>query len=104
MMGNVVDYDELFTGRRREAIFYGTFSLAIGVGSSLGGLILPLLFNWLGYTRDNPLGVRAAFAVMSVFVLAGLAAFRGYRLGDTLAETRQNLALETAQPDDSPAH
>ncbi len=94
MMGNVVDYDEMFTGRRREAIFYGTFSLAIGVGSSLGGLILPQLYNWLGYTRENPLGVRMAFVVMTVFVLSGLVAFRGYRLGDTPEETRRNMSLD----------
>ena len=94
MMGNVVDYDEMFTGRRREAIFYGTFSLAIGVGGSLGGLILPQLYNWLGYTRENPLGVRMAFVVMTVFVLSGLVAFRGYRLGDTPEETRRNMSLD----------
>ena len=45
MMGNVVDYDEMLTGRRREAIYYGTFSFAIGLGSSVGALILPLLLD-----------------------------------------------------------
>lgn len=93
MMGNVVDYDEMLTGRRREAIYYGTFSFAIGLGSSVGSLILPLLLDWFGYTRDNPLGVRVAFLVMGVFVLIGFFIFQSYRLGDTPEETRRNLKM-----------
>ena len=65
MMGNVVDYDEALTHRRREAIYYGTFSFAIGLGTSVGTLILPLLLENFGFTRANPLGVRLAFPVMA---------------------------------------
>ncbi len=93
MMGNVVDYDEMLTGRRREAIYYGTFSFAIGLGSSVGSLILPLLLEWFGYTRENPLGVRVAFLVMALFVIVGYFIFQSYRLGDTPEETRRNLQM-----------
>jgi len=93
MMGNVVDYDEMLTGRRREAIYYGAFSLANGLGIAVGTLILPVLLEWLGYTRHNPLGVRAAFLGMAASILLGAVIFRAYRLGDTPAETRQNLGL-----------
>jgi GPH family glycoside/pentoside/hexuronide:cation symporter len=96
MMGNVVDYDEILTGRRREAIYYGTFSFAIGLGSSVGAFVLPLLLDAFGYTRANPLGVRVAFLAMSLFVLAGFFLFQRYRLGDTPEETRANLGLEAA--------
>jgi GPH family glycoside/pentoside/hexuronide:cation symporter len=96
MMGNVVDYDEILTGRRREAIYYGTFSFAIGLGSSVGALVLPLLLNTFGYTRENPLGVRSGFLVMAVFVLIGYAIFQRYKLGDTPEETRENLEMEAA--------
>jgi GPH family glycoside/pentoside/hexuronide:cation symporter len=94
MMGNVVDYDEMLTGRRREAIYYGAFSLANGLGIAVGTLILPLLFEWLGYTRQNPLGVRVAFLAMAAAILIGAWIFRAYRLGDTPAETRCSLGLE----------
>jgi hypothetical protein len=47
----------------------------------------------MGYTRGNPLGVRAAFLAMAVSILVGAWIFRGYRLGDTPEETRQNMAL-----------
>lgn len=94
MMGNVVDYDEMRTGRRREAIYYGTFSFAIGLGTAVGTLILPLLLEGFGYTRANPLGVRMAFPVMAVLMLIGFWVFRRYRLGDTEEETRRNMQME----------
>jgi glycoside/pentoside/hexuronide:cation symporter, GPH family len=96
MMGNVVDYDELITHARREAIYYGTFSFAIGLGTSVGTLILPLLLENFGYTQANPLGVRLAFPVMAVFVFLGYLIFRKYRIGDTIEETRKNLHLDEA--------
>ena len=94
MMGNVVDYDEILTGRRREAIHYGTFSFALGLGISVGTLILPLLLNAFGYTRANPLGVRLAFPIMALFMVIGYVIFQKYRLGDTPEETRRNMKLE----------
>lgn len=94
MMGNVVDYDEMLTNRRREAIYYGTFSFAIGLGTSVGTLMLPLLLENFGYTRANPLGVRLAFPVMAVFIFVGYLLFQKYRIGDTVAETRKNLNMD----------
>ena len=94
MMGNLVDYDELLTNRRREAIYYGTFSFAIGLGTSVGTLILPVLLENFGYTQANPLGVRLAFPIMAVFVIFGYFIFQKYRIGDTLEETKKNLNME----------
>lgn len=94
MMGNVVDYDEMLTRRRREAMYYGTFSFAIGLGTAVGTLILPVLLENFGYTQANPMGVRLAFPVMAVFVFAGLLIFQKYQVGDTLEETRRNLRVE----------
>ena len=96
LMGNVADYDEMLTGRRREAIYYGTFSFAIGLGGSLGSLVLPMLYKTFGYTHANPLGVRLAFLVMAFFVIVGFVIFQKYRLGDTPEETRRNMNLPEA--------
>ncbi|HOM66601.1 MAG: Inner membrane symporter YicJ [Chloroflexi bacterium ADurb.Bin120] len=93
MMGNVVDYDEYLTNRRREAIFYGAFSLAVGIGPSIAAILLPFLLNTFGYTASNPLGVRLVFPVISLVVLLGLLAFCGYNLGDSIEETKHNLGL-----------
>lgn len=94
MMGNLVDYDEMLTKRRREAIYYGTFSFAIGLGTAVGTLILPLLLESFGYTRANPLGVRLAFLAMAAFVFIGYFVFQKYRVGDTPEETRKNLGMD----------
>jgi GPH family glycoside/pentoside/hexuronide:cation symporter len=99
LMGNVVDYDEMLTGRRREAIYYGTFSFAIGLGSSLSALVLPVVLQTFGYTHENPLGVRLAFPVMAMFVLVGYLIFQKYRLGDTPEETRLNMNLPEVKND-----
>jgi GPH family glycoside/pentoside/hexuronide:cation symporter len=95
MMGSVVDYDELLTSRRREAIYYGTFSLAVGVGPTLAALLLPFIFEHYGYTATNPLGVRVAFLVTGLLALLGTLAFAGYRLGDTPEETQRLLGLKS---------
>ena len=94
IMGSVVDYDEMLTGRRREAIYYGTFSLAVGVGPSLAALILPQILTGFGYTAANPLGVRLAWLAIAGLALLGALAFVGFRLGDSPEETRRNLGLE----------
>jgi GPH family glycoside/pentoside/hexuronide:cation symporter len=93
MMGSVVDYDEMITNRRREAIYYGTFSFAAGLGPSIAALILPFFLEKYGYTAANPLGVRLVFLVIGVITLLGALVFSGYRLGDTPEETRKNLAI-----------
>jgi hypothetical protein len=59
----------------------------------VGSLALPLLLDAFGYTQANPLGVRLAFPVMALFMLAGYLVFQRYRLGDTPDETRRNLGI-----------
>jgi GPH family glycoside/pentoside/hexuronide:cation symporter len=93
MMGSVVDYDEMSTHARREAIYYGTFSLAAGIGPAAAALILPIILSQFGYTTANPLGVRVAWVVAGLCSLLGALAFLGYRLGDTPEQTRINMGL-----------
>ena len=69
-------------------------SFAIGLGTSVGTLILPLLLENFGYTQANPLGVRQAFPVMAVFIFLGYFLFQKYRIGDTTEETRKNLGMQ----------
>jgi GPH family glycoside/pentoside/hexuronide:cation symporter len=89
MMGSVVDYDEILTRRRREGMYYGIFSLSVGVGPTLAALLLPFIFEHYGYTATNPLGVRVVFLVIGLLALLGALAFIGYRLGDTPEETQR---------------
>lgn len=95
MMASVVDYDELLTSQRREASYYGTFSLAVGVGPTLAALLLPFTFERYGFTATNPLGVRVAFLISSWLALLGFLAFMGYRLGDTPEQTQILVGLKS---------
>lgn len=94
MMGSVADYDELKTKTRREAVYYGAFSLAVEGGPTVSTLLLPVLYQNFGYTVANPLGVRLAYLVIGVLVMIGLLFFRGYKLGDTPEEVRQFVETE----------
>ncbi len=94
MMGNVVDYDEMLTGRRREAIYYGNFSLATNVGSAAAAAVLPVMLKTFGDTQANPMGIRLSFILAGVMALVAAVVFLGYKLGDTPEETRRNMGLE----------
>jgi hypothetical protein len=84
---DIIDYDELRTGHRREAIYFGTQATLEKIASSLFPLILALLLM-LGGTADNPLGIRLVGPVAGFSALVGFLTFRGYRLPDTVtAET-----------------
>ncbi len=93
MMGNVVDYDEMLTGRRREAIYYGNFSLATNVGSAVAVAVLPVMLKTFGDTQANPMGIRLSFILAGVMAIVAAAVFLGYKLGDTPEETRRNMGL-----------
>ena len=89
MMGSVADYDEIKTKTRREAIYYGAFSLAVEGGPAIAVLLLPILYQNFGYSLANPMGIRLAFLVMGLLVMIGLFFFRNYKLGDTPEDVKQ---------------
>jgi GPH family glycoside/pentoside/hexuronide:cation symporter len=81
---DIIDYDELRTGHRREAIYYGTQATLEKIASALFPLILALLLL-LGSSAGNPLGIRLVGPVAGFSALVGFLAFRGYRLPDTVS-------------------
>jgi GPH family glycoside/pentoside/hexuronide:cation symporter len=83
IMADIIDYDELKTGMRREAIYYGTQATLEKIASALFPLILASLLV-LGSTADNPLGIRLVGPVAGLSALLGFLAFRGYTLPDTV--------------------
>jgi len=83
IMADIIDYDELKTGMRREAIYYGSQATLEKIASALFPLILASLLV-LGSTAANPLGVRLVGPVAGLSALLGFLAFRGYTLPDTV--------------------
>ena len=83
IMADIIDYDELKTGMRREAVYYGSQATLEKIASALFPLILASLLV-LGSTTANPLGVRLVGPVAGLSALLGFLAFRGYTLPDSV--------------------
>jgi GPH family glycoside/pentoside/hexuronide:cation symporter len=81
LTADIIDYDSLQTGLRREATYYGAQNFVEKTTSALAPLLLGALLL-LGQTADHPLGIRLAGPVAGVLVLVGWLAFRRYDLPD----------------------
>lgn len=84
LMADVIDYDALRTGHRREAIYYGMQETLKKLAFALSTAVFALVLD-LGFTADNPLGIRLMGPVAAVAVLIGFVLFAwGYRLPDAV--------------------
>jgi len=93
IIADLTDYDELKTGKRQEAIYYGIYGIVRKTGWALCSLILTGIFGWLGYSAENPLGIRAIWLVCAFSCLIGLLVFIPYKLGDSKEETKRIMGL-----------
>ncbi|MBI4570652.1 MAG: MFS transporter [Chloroflexi bacterium] len=85
LMADIIDYDALRTGERREALYYGVQNtVEKTVGSLTTGILALLLLA--GETADNPLGIRLVGPAAAVLALMGYLLFRGYWLSDAVTE------------------
>lgn len=75
MQADVIDYDELITGTRREGLYVGLWSVSRKLSAALGvGLALPIL-DWAGYVPngEQPEAVLFALRVLYALVPTGCA-------------------------------
>ncbi len=84
IIADIIDYDALHTGMRREALYYGVQNV---VDKWTSSLVFPLFAGLLlvGETAADPLGIRLMGPVAGAAALAGWAVFRGYRLPDSVS-------------------
>jgi len=95
---DIIDYDELRTGMRREAIYYGSQATVEKWAASLYAPVLALILL-AGETADDPLGIRLAGPVAGAASFLGYLCFRGYRLPDEVtAESVQAVGLSVDGP------
>jgi GPH family glycoside/pentoside/hexuronide:cation symporter len=75
MMPDVIEYDELATGERREGIFYGMNAMITKVTGALGMLICGWGLKLSGYeegavqTPEALFGIRFMFALLPVLLM-----------------------------------
>lgn len=81
LTADIIDYDNLRTGLRREAIYFGSQNFVEKTATALAPLLLSGLLL-LGDTTGNPLGIRLAGPVAGLAVFLGYLVFRRYDLGD----------------------
>jgi GPH family glycoside/pentoside/hexuronide:cation symporter len=89
ILADIIDYDDVRTGMRREALYYGAQNV---LEKWTGSLVYPMfaVLLLLGETPDNALGIRLVGPVAGVLALLGFVAFRRYWLPD--AVTRQTVS------------
>jgi GPH family glycoside/pentoside/hexuronide:cation symporter len=85
LVGDIADYDELITKKRREAMYYGGFGFLEKSGWAIAAFLIGSILEIFGYSAENPLGIRLVGPVVGVIALFGFLAFRGYRLPDEVA-------------------
>jgi GPH family glycoside/pentoside/hexuronide:cation symporter len=93
IIADLTDYDQLKSGQRREAIYYGIYGIVRKTGWALCSLILAGVFSVFGYSAENPLGVRVIWLVCTLSCLLGLLVFIPYKLGDNKEETKEIMGL-----------
>lgn len=81
LTADIIDYDSLRTGMRREAIYYGSQNFVEKMATSLAPLFLSGLLL-LGNTAEHPLGLRLVGPAAGLVVLIGYLIFRFYELPD----------------------
>lgn len=93
LMADIIDYDALRTGERREGIYYAAQDFIENLVLALHGSILAGLLAF-GSTPENPLGIRLVgpFAGVGIFIAWWI--FRRYTLPDTV--TAEALAAAPA--------
>lgn len=71
MLPDVVDLDELHTGRRREGIFYGIMTFTQKTCIGLGIALTLQTLEWFGFSRDLLPGDQPASALLALRWLIG---------------------------------
>ena len=93
LIADLTDYDELKSGARREAVYYGIYGIVRKTGWAGCSLLLAWVFSQFGFSVENPMGVRVVWLVCAAVCLLGLIAFIPYRIGDSKEETKRALNL-----------
>ncbi|MCG8619544.1 MAG: MFS transporter [Desulfobacterales bacterium] len=93
LIADLTDYGELKTGKRTEAMYFGIYGIVRKTGWAFCSLILTSTFSLLGYSVENPLGVRVIWLICAVSCLVGFMCFRPYKIGDSKEETGRVMGL-----------
>ena len=75
MMPDVIEYDEMLTGERREGIFYGVWSMSGKISGAFATALSGWVLEWCGYAENAAqtpatlMGIRVLFALLTALFL-----------------------------------
>ncbi len=84
LVGDIADYDELKTNKRREAMYYAGFGFMEKAAWAISAFLVSIIFPVFGFTADNTLGIRLVGPIVGVISILGFIGFRYYNLPDTI--------------------
>ena len=80
MIADCTDLDELQTGKRREAVYFGLHGTVLKFGTAGASLVNGFLFSRFGYKVGDHLGVDLVGPAAAVCILIGLIIFLPYSI------------------------
>lgn len=80
ILADIIDYDEKYSGLRREGIYYGVQGLIWKVGIGLAAVVCGFLFHSFGYSTEKDLGVRLLGPAAAFFIIIAFIIFQYYPL------------------------
>ena len=99
---DVVDYDELANGERREGVFYGMWTFLQKLGLGLAAVVSGAVLQWTGYVPEvaqTPLalhGIRLLIGpIPALFFVAGILVLARYPI-DRAAHAEIRAKLDAA--------
>jgi GPH family glycoside/pentoside/hexuronide:cation symporter len=92
IVGDITDYDEKITKKRREAMYYGGFGFVEKSAWAASAMLVGLLLDKFGYSADNPMGIRMVGPLVGFIALLGFLAFRKYTLPDSAEAPGESLS------------
>ena len=101
LIADLTDYEELKSGQRREAVYYGIYGIVRKTGWAFCSLLMMGVFHWFGFSAENPLGVRVIWLVCAGSCLLGYITFIPYNIGDSQAETKKIFLIDQAEEENS---
>ena len=78
IVADLTDYDEMLTGERHEAMYFGAQGFTLKVNMGISTFLMTLMFKHFGCSVAEPLGVQLTGPVAGVFALIGAVLFLFY--------------------------
>jgi len=92
LTADIIDYDSLTTGYRREATYYQLHSFVEQISTAFAPALLAGLLL-IGDTAAHPLGIRLVGPAAGLLILVGYLVFRRYELPDDVLEHVESIPV-----------